>query len=100
MLHQLKNLVADAADLDTLVGLLAFGKDLRVQYADCGLDPPSWLGENVVILEREIAGRRRDLLEAKLQRVKSRREQLATPTEQRNAADAEIKELEAELDKE
>ncbi len=98
MLEQLKNFDEDRYNLDEMVALLSFAKDLNVTYADQGLEPPSWLKENTRSLERVIQAARRDDLEARLVRARARQEQLATPAEQRKDVAQEIQALEAELE--
>lgn len=84
-------------DLDEAVALSAFGRSLKAEYEAQAIETPEWLDNRLRELRREIKVRTQDVLDKRLREAKARLETLKTPTERREALEAEIKRLEAQL---
>jgi hypothetical protein len=96
-LQQLRNFQADRMDLDELVALAAFGRQLRAEYEAHQLDEPDWVDIQIKSLRREIHSRNADRLEARRKEIGARLESLKTPTEKKAALTKELRELEKQL---
>lgn len=96
-LERLRRLSAEGMDFDDAVALYADAKTLAATYAEFGATPPAVVTDGMRVLDRAIREKMRDELERKLSAAKARRERLATPAEQREQADREIAQLEAQL---
>ena len=83
MLSQLKNFVADRLDVDELIALAAFGRQLRNEYETHQLDEPDWLDAQLKTLRREIQVRNSDKLEARRREINARLESLKTPAQKK-----------------
>lgn len=66
-------------------------------YQDLGIDTPDWIFDRLGAIDGKITAQVRGQLQARLRAAKARRTSLATMSEKRAAADAEIKELEDKL---
>lgn len=97
MLEQLKRFDANRLDLDELVMLAAYGRELRLEYEAHNLDEPEWLGIQIKSLRREIMTRNADKIEKLVREKKARLETLKSPTEKKAELQKEIKELEKQL---
>lgn len=97
MLTKLRTFNVDGLEVDEAVALYAFGKTLGQTYAEFGLEPPEWVGEQLEVLRREIKDRQRDALIKDLKDTKARREGLRTVDEKRAELDAKIARLEAAI---
>jgi len=95
VLSQLKTFTADRLDLDELVALATFGRQMRSEYEAHQLEEPEWLDVQLKSLRREIHSRNADKLEARRREITSRLDALKTPTEKR----AELLKEKAKLDK-
>ncbi len=97
MLATFKSLAVDRMDLDEMVALKVFGDGLLKGYADHELVPPSWVGENVSELNREIGLRRRDNLEKARKSVNARIEALKPAPEKRQDLQKELEHINTAL---
>ena len=82
-------------DLDDLVSLAAFGRQLRAEYEFHNLEEPDWLEVQIKSLRREINSRSVDKLEARSREITARLDSLKTPTEKK----AELLKEKAKLEK-
>jgi hypothetical protein len=96
-MERLRRLSAEGMDFDDAVSLYADAKMLAATYAEFGATPPTVVTDGIRVLDRAIREKMRDELERKLSEARSRRSRLATPAEQRDAADRDIAALEAQL---
>lgn len=97
MLNEFKNFSADRLDIDQLVALSAFGRQLRDEYEKHQLDEPEWLDVQVKSLRREIHARNADKLESRRREIESRLQSLKTPAEKKKELLAEKRDIERQL---
>lgn len=97
MYAQLKTLNVDRLDLDEAVALSSFGASLEARYKDLGLEVPTWLSDNLKMLDREIESRVTDSLQKQLKSAESRLESLKPADQKRRELAQEIKQLRARL---
>ena len=97
MLTDFKNFDHNRLDIDQMVALAAFGKQLRQEYEAHNLEEPEWLDRQLKTLRREITSRNQDRLEKLLREKKLKVEGLKTPAERKTALQKEIKDLEKQL---
>ena len=97
MLSQFKNFDANRLDLDELIALAAYGRQLREEYEAQSLDEPEFIDIQLKSLRREIHSRNADKLEKTLREKRSRLEALKSPTEKRAEIKREITTLEKQL---
>ena len=97
MLETFKNFVIDRLDMEELIALSAFGRQLRAEYESVNVDVPTWVGDNLRTLRREIASRNADSLEKTLREKKARLESLKPAEERRKELQAEIDALQSKL---
>lgn len=90
MLEQFKNFNVDAADLDELVALSAFGKQLRGEFEAQKVAVPEYVSDNLNSLAREIDGRMADRRATRVRELRSQRDSLKTAQERRDAIDKEL----------
>lgn len=94
MLNLLKNFDAERMDVDELVALSLFARQLHGEYETLNLDVPDWVDESTRGVRLEIRSRVSDLLAKRLKEAKARRASLRTTEEKRTELDAEIEKLE------
>jgi hypothetical protein len=94
-LTEFKNFIADRCDVDQLVSLVAFGKQLRAEYDALQLEEPEWVDVQLKSLRREIFARNADALEARRREINSRLDALKTPGQRKS----ELLQEKAEIDK-
>lgn len=82
-LAELKNFDVNRATIDELISLAALGRILQAEYAQHEAEQPEWIGIQLKSLDREIAAKNHDRLEARLREVNSRLESLKTPNEKK-----------------
>ena len=90
MLENFKNFNVDAADLDELVALSAFGKQLRGEFEAQKVAVPEYVSDNLNALAREIDGRMADRRATRVRELKAQRDSLKTAQERRDAIDKEL----------
>lgn len=96
-LERLKGLQLARMDIDEMIALATWGRAMANGYSYYELPKPKWLDESLATLDKEIRARRRELLEARLQEVRSRKETLKTREERRADLDSEEATLLAQL---
>jgi len=82
-LHEFRNFNVDGSDIDELVALSLFGRQLRAEYEALQLEEPEWVGIQTKALRREIHSRSKELLEARDREISSRLDALKSPGEKR-----------------
>jgi hypothetical protein len=90
MLQEFKNFNVDSADLDELVALSAFGKQLRTEFEAQKVAVPEYVSDNLNSLAREIDVRVADRRATRIRELKSQRDSLKTAAERREAIDREL----------
>ena len=95
MLEQFKSFDMDRLDVDELVALAAFGRQLRNEYEALKVAEPEFVDTNLKSLRREIDGRLADRRETRIRELRAQREGLKSAQEKREAIDRELAELEA-----
>jgi hypothetical protein len=90
MLQDFKNFNVDAADLDELVALSAFGKQLRGEFEAQKVAVPEYVSDNLNSLAREIDARMADRRATRVRELKAQRDSLKTAQERRDAIDKEL----------
>jgi hypothetical protein len=93
MLEQFKNFNVEGGDLDELVALSAFGKQLRGEFEVQKVAVPEYVSDNLNALAREIDSRLADRRAQRIRELKSQRTSLATAQEKRDAIDKELEAL-------
>jgi hypothetical protein len=99
MLKELRGLDIERTDLDEMVALSAFGRDMKAEYERLIIPIPEWLEDRLVELDRETRLRRTDALEKKLKELRARKETLKTAEQKRQDVDTEMAKIEAALGK-
>jgi hypothetical protein len=97
MVEQLRNVDIDRAQIDDVLGLLAFAKLLRTEHEQRMGVVPEWIDDKVRVMSRYVEMHRRDALELRLKQAKAQAATLLTTAERREKVEAEIAALEAEL---
>ena len=95
MLEQFKTFNKDRLDLDEMVALAAYGRNLRDEYERQRVDEPEWVGHQLKVLRHEIAAKVADKIEARKNQLKSQLKSLRTPAERREDLEKELAALEA-----
>lgn len=94
MLNEFKNFNAEAADLDELIALAAFGRSQRSEYEAQRVPEPEYVSLQLNTLRREIESRLSDRREARKREIKAQLEGLQTQAERRAKLEKELAELE------
>lgn len=97
MLHQFKTFQADRMDLDDLIALAAFGHMLRDQYEKFGLEVPDFVTDNIKAITREVKTKTAATLESRKRELLSRKDALKTPAERKREIEAELKQIDEQL---
>jgi hypothetical protein len=90
MLEHFKNFNAEAANLDELVEVAAFGRQFRAEHESLNVPVPEYVDDNLRAIRREIDGRLADKRAARVRELKSQRDSLKTAAERREAIDKEL----------
>ncbi len=69
MLDKLKTFDADRTDVDEMVSLSAFARNLDAEYDALGLDVPEWLETKIGEVKREIEARLEDIREKRIKEL-------------------------------
>lgn len=83
MLKELRGLDIERTDLDEMVALSAFGRDMKTEYDRLVIPVPEWLEDRLTELDRETRLRRTDALEKKLKELNAREDALKTADQKR-----------------
>lgn len=98
MLERLRTFDADRPmELDELVGLSAYGRQLTNEYQVQSIPPPVWLADKMEALGRTIASLQREAWAKSLKETEFELERLKTADEKRHEARARAAELRAKL---
>lgn len=95
MLSELKNFTASMASIDELVEMSAQARVIEAEFLTLGVDLPAWFRLTVESLRREIRTKNADAVAAKIRDLELRHDALKTPSERREALEAEIARLKA-----
>ena len=90
MLNEFKNFNVEGGDLDELVALSAFGKQLRGEFESQKVAVPEYVSDNLNALAREIDSRVADRRAQRVRELKQQRASLATAQEKREAIEKEL----------
>ncbi len=90
MLDQFKQFNAEAADLDELVEVAAFGRQFRAEHESLNVPIPEYVDDNLRVIRREIDARLADKRAARVRELKAQRDSLKTAQERRDAIDKEL----------
>lgn len=93
MLDQFKSFNVDGADIDQLVALSAFGKQLRGEFETQKIPVPEYVSDNLNSISREIDARMADRKATRIRELKAQRASLATAQERRASIDKELEDL-------
>lgn len=96
MLGNFKTFTAERLDLDELVSLSAFGKQLRAEYEAHQIEEPEFVGIQLNAVKREIQSRVADSRESRKRAITAQLQQLKTPAERRVELQAELEKLDAQ----
>ena len=94
MLDQFKNYSNDSLDLDELVALSAFGRQLRAEYEAQRVPEPDYVGLQLNAVRREIEAKMADRREARKREIKAQLSGLKTAAEKRQELEKELADLE------
>ena len=95
MLDRLRNLDVERLDVDEMVALSLFARDLAEEYKTLGLDAPEWLDVRSTEVRREISTRRADLRDKRIRELRASLSALKTKEERKVELHAELERLEA-----
>lgn len=90
MLEQFKNFNVEGADVDELVALSAFGKQLRGEFEAQKVAVPEYVSDTLNSIAREIDARMADRRATRIRELKAQRAGLATAQEKRDAIEKEL----------
>jgi len=90
MLDEFRNFNVDAATIDELVALSAFGKQLRGEFEAQKVAVPEYVSDNLNSLAREIDTRMADRRATRIRELKAQRDSLKTAQEKRDSIDKEL----------
>ena len=96
-LERLKGLQLARMDLDEMIALATYGRAVANGYSYYEVPKPKWLDDSLQQLDAQIRSRRREILEARLQEVRTRKEAPKSREEKRADLDAEEAALAAQL---
>jgi hypothetical protein len=93
LLAQFKNFQVNQLQLDDLLSLSVFGKNLKAEYDRYGVEVPDWVDTNLRILNNTIQAKIADATQLRIKKIQSQLEALQTPTERREALTKELERL-------
>ena len=93
LLRELKTYDLDHTNLDELITLSAFAKQLKTEYGVQNCDAPKWLNSRTDDLRRAIRSKQTDIRTQKLQEILMRLETLKSADEKRTELQAEAERL-------
>jgi DNA repair ATPase RecN len=97
MLEQLKNFNVNAASIEEMVALRAYGSLVRDEFDAQMVEVPEWLEIQLKNLARQIKAKNADRLAARRKEVQARLENLKTPTEKKTELRKELQSLDKQL---
>ncbi|SRR6266404_467388 len=78
-LDQFRNFNVDGLDIDELVTLSLFGRQIRAEYESLQIEEPEWVDIQLKALRREIHVRNANNLEARRREIDARLDALKSP---------------------
>lgn len=99
MMDKLKSLQLQRMDVDEMIELATWGRAMHNGYTHYDVPAPGWLQDSLEQLDGEIKRRRQELLQARLQEIRSRKQALKTREERRADLDAEEAQLLGQLNR-
>jgi hypothetical protein len=97
MLNDFKTFVASRLQIEDLVALSAFGRQLRDEYLAHGVEVPEYVDTHMKSLKREIRARVADKLEARRKELQAKIQNAKTPAQRLQEARKELKAVEEQL---
>lgn len=97
MFDQLRRYSADQFQLDELVALEVFGRQMRQGYESRQIEAPVWLDDTLRAISSEIAVKARDQLQLRLKEAKARLAVNMSRDERKAQAQADVERLEKQL---
>lgn len=97
IIERLRGLDAEQLSEDEMIELRAGATILEAQYVSSGYEVPEWLTERAVLLDRELAARRTDVLKKRLKQLDAQELTLETTEEKRGRLREERARLQAAL---
>ena len=97
MLTELKNFDANRMSIDEMVALRAFARTLESEYDTQMVETPGWIETQLKTLDRQIAAKNADRLEARRTEIRTRLESLKTTVEKRAELKKELAQLAKQL---
>lgn len=88
---------AESVDVDQLVALHAFGKQLRAEFEALGVDEPEYVDSQLKAIRREINTRNADRIDQRIREVKSRLDALKSPDVRRQELEKELEKLQSKV---
>src|SRR6266404_8082925 len=83
-LDQFRNFNVDGLDIDELVTLSLFGRQIRAEYESLQIEEPEWVDVQIKALRREIHTRNAQNLEARKREIALRLDSLKTPGQKKS----------------
>ena len=97
MLDRFKSFDTERMDVDDLVALAAFGRQLRAEYEALQLEEPEFVDVQIKTLRREIHARNQDNLAARKRTLQNQLEALQTPTEKKAKLQKQLADINKQL---
>ena len=94
MLDSFKSFSDDQLEIDELVALSLFGRQLRAEYEALRVPEPDYVGLQLNAIRREIESKMADKREARKREIKSQLSGLKTAAERRQELEKELEQLE------
>ena len=95
LLEEFRSFDINRSDVEDLVQLSLYGRQLASEYAALNIEAPEWIDDNLKIIRRELHARLQDTREARLKEIEARIAALETPEEKRKKLQAEAERLRA-----
>ena len=97
MLTELKNFDANRGSIDEMVSLRAYARSLVAEYEAQNVEVPEWIEPQLKNLDRQIAAKNADRLEARRREIRARLENLKTPNEKKAELRRELAQLDRQI---
>ena len=97
MLTDLKNFDANRASIDEMVSLRASCRSILTEYELQNVETPDWVEVALKNLDRQIAAKNADRLEARRREITSRLDNLKTTNERKTELRKELAKLDKQL---
>lgn len=97
MLENLKNFNTTHASINDMVSLRAYARTLVAEFEFQNVEMPEWAETQIKSLDRQIALKNADRLEARRTEIRARLENLKTPVEKKSDLRKELAQLDKQL---